>query len=160
MTSRDETIKTVATDAPEPPWLAIARGYLGVREYSPERPGPLGETSNPTIEAWQSLAGIRRPDDTVPWCAAFVTGVMHEAGFDFRTSSARAWGRFGKPLAAPRPGAIAVLWRESPTSPHGHVGFFEREDARGIWLLGGNQGNAVTVRPYPRARLVGYRWPA
>lgn len=159
MTDRDETVKTVLPTAEVPPWLTIARGYIGVREYSPERPGPLGELSNPTIEEWQREAGIRRPDDEVPWCAAFVTHVMLKAGYEYRTSSARAWGRFGKPLAEPRPGAIAVLWRESPTSPHGHVGFYDHEDARGIWLLGGNQQNAVIVRPYPRARLVGYRWP-
>lgn len=160
MTDRDETVKTVAVDAGDPRWLVIARGYLGVKEYSPQAPGPLGEHSNPTIEAWQAEAGIRRPDDEIPWCAAFVTHVMAEAGFSFRTSSARAWERFGKPLSAPRPGAIAVLWRDSPASPHGHVGFFVREDDRGVWLLGGNQGNAVTVRPYPRTRVLGYRWPA
>jgi hypothetical protein len=26
-------------------------------------------------------------------------------------------------------------------------------------VLGGNQGNAVTVAPFDRARVLGYRWP-
>lgn len=148
------------TETTEPAWLTIARSHLGVREYTPQRPGPNGELSNPIVEAWQRLAGIRRPDDDVPWCAAFVTGCMHEAGLtSFATSAARAWGSYGRRLEAPRVGAITVLWRESPTSPHGHVAFCVGEDARGMLLLGGNQANAVVVRPYPRARLLGFRWP-
>lgn len=159
MTGQSETVKTVLPTAGDPAWLVIARKYLGVREYTPERPGPLGELSNPVVEAWQRESGIKRPDDEIPWCAAFATGVMVEAGYDFRTSSARAWAKFGKPIAAPMPGAIVVLWRESPESVHGHVGFFVREDERGIWLLAGNQGNAVTVKPFPKTRVLAYRWP-
>lgn len=142
------------------PWYVIARKYLGVREYTEQRPGPNGELSNPLIEAWQREAGIRRPDDEVPWCGAFVTHVMLEAGFNFRSSSARAWARAFKPVKTPRPGVITVLWRDSPLSPHGHVGFFVRKDEHGLWLLGGNQGNAVTVRAYPPARLLDYRCPS
>jgi hypothetical protein len=29
-----------------------------------------------------------------------------------------------------------------------------------VYLLGGNQGDRVSVRAYPRKRLLGYRWPA
>lgn len=159
MTSADETVKTVLPTTSDPRWLVIARKYLGVREYDAQRPGPLGELSNPVVEAWQREAGIKRPDDEIPWCAAFLTHVMLEAGFDFRTSSARAWAKFGKPITAPQPGAIVVLWRESPLGPHGHVGFFVREDEKGIWILAGNQGNAVTVKPFPKTRVLAYRWP-
>lgn len=144
-----------------PVWMEIARQYLGLREYDEKRPGPNGELSHPKIEEWQALAGIRRPDDTIPWCSAFVTGIMHEAGLtDFRTSAARAWRQWGRPLTEPRTGCVVVLWRDGPTSPHGHVGLYERTDGTGaLWLLGGNQGNAVTIKPYARARLIGFRWP-
>lgn len=144
----------------EPYWMEIARSHLGAREYTPQRPGPNGEASNPLIEGWQKLAGIRHPDDEIPWCAAFVTGVMHEAGLtDFATSAARAWNRYGT-ACTPRPGCIVALWRDSPSSPHGHVGFLVGDDAHGgVMLLGGNQANAVLIRPYARARVLGYRWP-
>lgn len=145
-----------------PRWYEIAQSYLGLREYTPQRPGPNGEQSNEQIEKWQRAAGIRRPDDATPWCAAAMTGWLYEAGLtDFATSAARSFGGYGRGLAQPRLGCIVVLWREAPSSPHGHVGLFVREDERGLWLLGGNEDNAVTIKPYPRLRLVkdGFRWP-
>jgi hypothetical protein len=27
-------------------------------------------------------------------------------------------------------------------------------------VLGGNQGNAVSIKPYPLERVLSYRWPA
>jgi hypothetical protein len=34
------------------------------------------------------------------------------------------------------------------------------EDAAGnLLILGGNQGDAVNVRAFPRARVLAYRWP-
>lgn len=151
------------TAAARPPaWYELAHGYLGTKEYTPQAPGPGGEQSNPVIERWQKLAGIRRPDDEIPWCAAFVTGVLHESGLtDFATSAARVFARYGDALSEPRYGCIVALWRDSPTSPHGHVGFYAREDAQNVWLLGGNQANAVVIRPYAKGRVLhqGYRWP-
>lgn len=55
--------------------------------------------------------------------------------------------------------AITVFWRESKTSRKGHVGFYVQETSTHISVLGGNQGNKVTVDPYPKARLLSYRWP-
>ena len=42
----------------------------------------------------------------------------------------------------------------------GHVGFLLGEDDDHVFLLGGNQGDAVTVVAFPKARIVGLRWPA
>jgi hypothetical protein len=44
----------------------------------------------------------------------------------------------------------------------GHVGFVVGEDMarHALLLLGGNQGNAVSVAAFDRNRVVGYRWPA
>jgi lysozyme family protein len=63
-------------------------------------------------------------------------------------------------LATPRLGCLAVLWRGDPTGPEGHVGFFLGADASGVHLLGGNQGDRVSVEVFPRGRVLGYRWPA
>ena len=65
-----------------------------------------------------------------------------------------------RPLADPRPGCIAVLWREDPQSWRGHVGLFVRIDGDDVVLLGGNQLGAVREHRYPRAQVLGWRWPA
>jgi hypothetical protein len=40
----------------------------------------------------------------------------------------------------------------------GHVGFFLRRDGTDVWLLGGNQGDAVCEKPFKAADVRGYRW--
>jgi hypothetical protein len=39
------------------------------------------------------------------------------------------------------------------------VGFYVRETARYVFLLGGNQSNAVNIAAYPKTRVIGYRMP-
>ena len=41
----------------------------------------------------------------------------------------------------------------------GHVGFAVREFEHTVLVLGGNQNNQVCLKHYPRAQLLGYRWP-
>ena len=78
---------------------------------------------------------------------------------------ARSWLEYGERLPAPRPGCIAILWRESPSSWKGHVGFFDGWDVGNrLRLLAGNQGGGVDwdevcVVNFPRERLLGFRWP-
>ena len=94
------------------------------------------------------------------WCAAFTGDCLERAGLPSTESgAARSYASWGNGIAAPRVGCVVVLWREFVKGPHGHVGFFEREDSKGIWILAGNQGNAVTVKPFPRRRLLALRWP-
>ena len=42
----------------------------------------------------------------------------------------------------------------------GHVGFYVGEDAVAYHVLGGNQGDAVTIARIARSRCVARRWPA
>src|SRR5690606_37097907 len=73
---------------------------------------------------------------------------------------ARNWMGFGRPTE-PTVGAVAVFWRGSRSGTSGHVGFFagQSADGRALYVLGGNQGNAVTVAPLSADRLLGCRWP-
>ena len=64
----------------------------------------------------------------------------------------------GARLETPRIGAVTVLARGDDPSA-GHVAFFLGETADKLFLLGGNQGDAVTVAAYDKARLLGLRWP-
>jgi uncharacterized protein (TIGR02594 family) len=145
-----------------PPWLVIARGELGVREYSAFRPGPKGASSNPRIEEYQRAAQGREDDD-VPWCSSFVCWVMEQAGLPSTNSgAARSWMRWGVGIKEPRPGCVVVLWREAPTGYKGHVGLYERRGSHpdSLVLLGGNQANAVRTAAFPSSRVLGYRWPS
>ncbi|MBN8909802.1 MAG: hypothetical protein J0H99_25115, partial [Rhodospirillales bacterium] len=55
-------------------------------------------------------------------------------------------------------GAVAVLSRgDDPNA--GHVGFLLSDTNGKLYLLGGNQGDAVTVASFDKARLLGLRWP-
>lgn len=135
-------------------WIDTAKKYLGTSEIK-------GAKHNPKILQW--WAAIRAPftDDETPWCAAFVGGVLEEAGYkSTRSAAARSYQNWGKKLPIPCYGAIVVFWRGSPTSATGHVGFvIGRDKAGNIMVLGGNQGDKVTIAAFPRSRVVGYRWP-
>lgn len=59
----------------------------------------------------------------------------------------------------PRPayGCVVVFSREGG----GHVGFVVGRDKNGnLMVLGGNQGDAVSIRPFPVSRVTCYRWPS
>lgn len=135
----------------EPAWLAKARSYLGRAEIPGQKHSPF------VLRLWQL---IRAPftDDETPWCAAFVGGVLEECGLkSTRSAWARSYLAWGQKIAKPVVGCIVVFER-GPKS--GHVGFVVGEDRRGnLMVLGGNQGNAVTVAPFGTNRVLGYRWP-
>ena len=141
--------------APQPaaPWLSVARLEIGVRIFPP------GD-SNPRISAYHAGTNIQGYDDKASWCSSFVNWVLAQRGIKGTGSAlARSWLDWGEPLEAPRPGCIAVLWRDEPSSWKGHVGFWLREDANQVHLLGGNQLEAVREHAYPRLCVLGYRWP-
>jgi uncharacterized protein (TIGR02594 family) len=71
--------------------------------------------------------------------------------------NARSWLTVGGETSEPEVGDIVVLWRESPTSWKGHVGFYVRETEHLIFVLGGNQHNQVGINGYGKHRLLGYR---
>jgi len=53
-------------------------------------------------------------------------------------------------ISAPRPSRFL-----------GHVGFVAGADRNGnLLVLGGNQGDAVSINRFSRGRVLGYRWPA
>lgn len=135
----------------EPAWLVEARKYVGLKEIH-------GKTHAPTITRWLRQLGAWWNDDETPWCGTFVAACLEAAGVAkpknwFR---ALAWLDFGTSLAEPRVGCVVVFRRDGG----GHVGFLIGKDESGrLMVLGGNQGNAVSVTPFERFRVLGYRWP-
>ena len=138
----------------DPAWLAAARRYLGAAEWP-------GKRHNPAIVrffARAGFAGIR--DDETPWCAAFVNAVLADCGIaGTRKLTARSFLGWGRTIAAPEPGALAIF-RRGKSTWQGHVGFVVDADPTHIHVLGGNQSDAVTIARHPRAKLLGLRWPA
>lgn len=138
----------------EPRWITIARGELGIRELP-------GIASNARILEYNSTTTLGSKDDSeCPWCSAFISWCMVQAGFSSTHSAgARSWLNYGQRLDLPKYGCIVVFWRGTIIAPTGHVGFYVGETVNDILVLGGNQDNKVCIAPYPKARLLGYRWP-
>lgn len=135
-------------------WLTEAWREFGESE-SP------GTAQNPRIVALFRDAGHASvTSDETAWCAAFCGACIERAGLrSTRSLMARSYLAWGVPLDAPRMGAVAVFSRGSDPAL-GHVGFYLGEAESDVVLLGGNQGNAVSVTRYPKSRLLALRWPA
>jgi uncharacterized protein (TIGR02594 family) len=137
-----------------PQWLVIAMGEVGVKERS-------GAADNPRIVEYHrstTLGPQLSSQDETPWCSSFVNWCMERAGIEGTDSAmARSWLKFGKKVTSPVPGDIVVFSRGAP--PSGHVGFFIRQSGTDVDILGGNQGDAVSIKEFPTARVIGYRRP-
>lgn len=144
----------------EPSWIEQARKYLGVAEVN-------GPHHNPHILKWWDAIGAPFDDDETPWCGAFVGGVLAEVGIKpvAGGASAKAWLKLGKPgnvgrmLDRPAVGCV-VVYDRPPNPASGHVGFLLGVDQHGNqMILGGNQGDKVSIKPFSTKRVAGYRWP-
>lgn len=138
-----------------PRWLDRARSYIGMTEM----PGPR---TQPIITKWLDKLKAPFRDDETAWCGTFVGGLFDEVGIPPVKSpwGARQWLNFGTSIPSPAVGAVIVFWRGDPKGWSGHVGFIAGKDKAGnLMVLGGNQGNAVSIVPFSRARVLGYRWP-
>lgn len=107
----------------------------------------------------KKAAGIKIDPSKTPWCAAFVNAVLGATGQEGTGRlNARSFLNYGTPTQSPTQGDIVVFSRGN-SSWQGHVGFYVGEDETHIRVLGGNQGNKVSIARYPKSRLLGYRKP-
>lgn len=137
----------LAADAPSgrsPIDIARAEMDLGIREV----PGPR---NNPRIVMYhQTTAGGAAPDETA-WCSSFVNYCVEKAGLHGTDSKvALSWQGWGEPSEEPKEGDIVVFRRHSPTSSGGHVGFFISQTDDKVRVLGGNQGNTISIAYFPK----------
>lgn len=138
----------------DPVWLRVALSYLGLKEIK----GPHHEQQ---ILSWWEKIKMPFRDDETPWCAAYVGGVLEECGIrSTRSGMARSYTKFGMELDNPARGAIVTFWRGKRNGPSGHVGFVMGKDANNnIMVLGGNQGDEVSIKPFAINRVLSYHWP-
>ncbi len=118
-----------------------------------------GEKHNWRILEYHQKTSLKATTDEIPWCSSFVNWVLAQCWIKGTNNAmARSFTSWGDSTTR-QVGAITVLWRGSPTSPSGHVVFLVGGNDLEIFLLGGNQGNRVSVQNYPIGRVLGYRWP-
>lgn len=132
--------------------MDVAKQYLGMNENQ----------HTETLAAFFKKAGGQDldPSDTA-WCAAFVNAAIGASGQKGTgTLVARDFLKFGTATDKPSEGDIVVFSRGDPNGWQGHVGFYAGRDRNGnILVLGGNQGNKVSIAAYPASRVLGFRKP-
>ena len=138
----------------EPPWLSIAKGEIGVKEFA-------GSASNPRILEYHKTVGING-GDSVAWCSSFVAWCLKQSGQSFQGANgmARSWSTASsmEKLSTPIRGCIAVFSRPpNPTS--GHVGFVDAIQGGNLMMVHGNSSNEVRRSGKSMQALIGFYWP-
>ena len=155
--------KPVAVPAPpaatgEPAWITWAKRKLGFR---------VG-TNDDEINSWfqyTTLAKNMWDCEKTKWCAVFANAALFINGIQGdRDALAVHFLNWGTPVTEPQIGDIVVYdWSLIGWGEGHHVNFFLKDmDDDHIKAIGGNQGKigAVTIDPYPKTAIMGYRRPA
>lgn len=141
------------------PWYRLARPMIGTEEQLPNG------KANPKVNAmFEAVTTLSTPYDCrkTPWCAIFMNWLFKRLNIPGTNSAmARSFGdsrnfvRIDKPFI----GCVVVLWRPaSKERPYddgstGHVGMYAGETATHVLILGGNQGDAISIAKFPKNRL-------
>lgn len=130
----------------------LAQAEVGTAEWK--------NGNNPKVVAYfkdSGNAGVK--DDETAWCAAFVGAMLKRAGLKGTGKlNARSYLEWGTPVDRKdaKPGDI-VIFKRGNSSWQGHVAFFVKDRGALIDVLGGNQSDAVNVKGYQAAMLLGIR---
>ena len=133
----------------------IGLRFVGMKEVP-------GQASNPAILAMLKLDQDWPTGDEVPWCS----GALNYWAWLLRlprskSLSARSWLGVGTPVNYNTASAaydVCVFWRgASDDGTTGHVGLFAGREPGRVLVLGGNQGDSVSIAPFPTERLLGVR---
>lgn len=135
----------------KPTWIVEAEKWIGRNEI------PGAATADFITKALVYTGAWWRDDET-PWCGVGAGACMKLAGQPIPKAfyRAKAWLDWGVKLSRPVYGCVVVFTRTGG----GHVGFVVGMDEKGrLLVLGGNQGNKVSIAPFDMARVAGYRMP-
>ena len=140
----------------------LAERFIGTQEVN-------GQLDNPQVMAWLTTDNTWPEHDEVPWCSGFVNWVCKIMRAPRSKSlMARSWLGVGRPIRLEEARAgwdVCIFSRGGENEPGpdvldapGHVAFFSAlGDEKMVFVLGGNQGNKVSVSRYERRRLLGVR---
>lgn len=131
-----------------------------------ERPGDL---ENPFVQWAHSLCGLSADTkDEVPWCSSWLNSMAWLLRLPrSKSPAARSWLQVGRPvtLTDAKVGYdVVILQRGTGKQPDatvinapGHVGIYAGWTEDGVLVLGGNQGDTVSIAPFSATRLLGVR---
>lgn len=137
---------------PAPRHLLKAVELFGVTES-------VGNVNNPIIMGWARELSLQNvyTADSIPWCGLFAAIIIHRAGRQVVNQPLWAlnWNNFGVRVQQPMLGDILTFTRKSG----GHVGFYVFETTTHYGVLGGNQGDKVSIVLIDKKRLSQARRP-
>jgi uncharacterized protein (TIGR02594 family) len=123
--------------------------------------------NNAALMAWLRSDGKTLGDPSkLPWCGDAVETALKLAVPNLALTPelrsnpywARNWAKFGVSASHMPYGAVVSFERPGGG---GHVGFAvgKSKDGHLIYVLGGNQTDAITIAPLAATRLLAARWP-
>lgn len=133
----------------------VAKSQLGQTEVP-------GKGNNPKIIEYIKTIfkdSKYHSDSDVAWCSTFIQWCCDQVGIKGTGSAwARSWLAWGIKITKPVEGDLVIFSRGN-NKLYGHVGYFKKYSHLGtmVVVLGGNQGNQVSVALYPRWKVLGYR---
>jgi len=133
--------------------LEVATRHIGIKEI-------LGIVDNPIIMAMLTLDDDWPKHDEIPWCSAFVNWIAWNLGLS-RSGSlmARSWLNVGDGVDKDdsAPGLDIVILSRGSDPKAGHVGFLHEFNGYKVGIVGGNQGNSVSLSYFDTDRILGIR---
>ena len=113
----------------------------------------VGHRHNPIIMGWARELGMQNvyTADEIPWCGLFMAIIMQRADRSPVANPLRAlaWNKFGNQVQKAELADVLTFTRQGG----GHTGLYVGEDWTHYHVLGGNQGNAVSIVRIHRNRL-------
>jgi uncharacterized protein (TIGR02594 family) len=131
----------------------VAADYIGLAEV------PGAKHNAKIIKMYADTGNAWVTDDETPWCAAFVGSVLAQCGIKGTGKlNARSYLDWGQKidLKDARRGDVVILSRGA-SKTQGHVAFFDSIDGNKVMLLGGNQGDKVSIAPFLVRNVLGVR---
>ena len=133
-----------------PRLLVKAFELIGIKEI-------VGEKHNPKILEWADKLGLKKvyTSDEIAWCGLYVAYSCYLAGIEVVKEPlwARNWAKWGTNQDKAMLGDVLVFSRGSG----GHVGIYVGEDTVCYHVLGGNQGNSVSITRILKSRCIAIR---
>ncbi len=137
------------------PWVDIAKQEVGIKEIKGSRHTQAILDYHKAVD----LDNYVKLTDEVPWCGSFIGWVMKQVGYTPPKLAFRAlnWAGWGTGIAEPIYGSIAVKARKGG----GHVGIVVgKKGPNHLLILGGNQGDQVSINTYKKSVFTAFRYPA
>jgi uncharacterized protein (TIGR02594 family) len=128
-----------------------------------------GAKHSPFIQWCHESCGLGsdQPDETA-WCSSFVNRMAWLLRLPrSKSAAARSWLGIGTPVDrnSAQIGDVVILSRGGGSQPGpevtsgapGHVGLFAGWEHGRVRVLGGNQGDRVSIASYPAEQILGFR---